>query len=48
MTGLSVDAGIYSTPTGQFIEYDSDELATEWERVRNLSQPAFAAELAPG
>jgi hypothetical protein len=29
MTGLSVAAGIYSTSTGQFIEYHSDELATE-------------------
>jgi ATP-dependent exoDNAse (exonuclease V) beta subunit len=37
MTGGSVDAGIYSTSTGQLIEYDPGELATEWERLRDLS-----------
>jgi len=35
MTGLNIAAGIYSTSTGQFIEYDSDELASEWERINN-------------
>jgi hypothetical protein len=46
MTGITVDAGIYSTSTGQFIEYDSDGLAIEWQRLRNLPRPELAAKLA--
>ena len=46
MTGASVDAGIYSTATGQFIGYDPDELAREWETLRTLSSDQFAAEIA--
>jgi ATP-dependent exoDNAse (exonuclease V) beta subunit len=37
MTGCTVAAGIYSTSTGQFIEYDFDELANEWERIVSLA-----------
>jgi len=36
MTRLPVGAGIYSTSTGQFILYDRDELAAEWDRLKNL------------
>ncbi len=36
MTGALVNAGIYSTSTGEFVVYGSDELAAEWERLRNL------------
>jgi ATP-dependent helicase/nuclease subunit A len=36
MTGLPVAAGIYSTSIGQFVEYDSDELAAQWEQVSHL------------
>jgi len=43
---FGVAAGIYSTSTGQFIDYDSDELAREWERLRNLTQLGLTAELA--
>jgi ATP-dependent exoDNAse (exonuclease V) beta subunit len=38
MTNQPVSAAIYSTATGQFIVYDSDELTREWERVRGLPQ----------
>ena len=41
MTGFTAAAGIYSTSTGQFIEYDSDELAREWEQVSRLSPDQF-------
>jgi ATP-dependent exoDNAse (exonuclease V) beta subunit len=36
MTGMTVDAEIYSTSTGQFVSYDRAELAVEWERLRKL------------
>jgi ATP-dependent exoDNAse (exonuclease V) beta subunit len=34
MTGAQVAAGIYSTSTGEFVVYDPDEPASEWERLR--------------
>jgi ATP-dependent helicase/nuclease subunit A len=46
MTGASVDAGIYSTSTGQFIGYDQDDLADEWERLRTLPPEKIAAKIA--
>ena len=46
MTGACVDAGIYSTSTGQFIGYDPDELAREWERLITLPPEKIAAEIA--
>ena len=36
MTKRPVSAGIYSTATGKLIEYSENELAAEWERLRNL------------
>jgi hypothetical protein len=45
MTKQPVSASIYSTATGQFIIYDPDELAREWERLRKLLQDDFAAEI---
>jgi hypothetical protein len=36
MTGMSVEARLYSSATGQFIAYEPDELASEWERLRTL------------
>jgi ATP-dependent helicase/nuclease subunit A len=38
MTGQPVSAAIYSTATGQFIFYDGEELAREWEQLRDLTQ----------
>ncbi len=35
LTGMSVDAGIYSTSTGRFLAYNNDELADEWTRLRS-------------
>ncbi|MEP7014801.1 MAG: UvrD-helicase domain-containing protein [Verrucomicrobiota bacterium] len=40
-----VEVGIYFTSTGQFVVYDADELAGEWERLRNLPQSDVAAEI---
>jgi ATP-dependent helicase/nuclease subunit A len=44
--GIGVDAGIYSTPTGEFIAYDPDELAREWERLKTLPPEKIATEIA--
>jgi ATP-dependent helicase/nuclease subunit A len=46
MTGLAVDAGIYSTSTGAFIGYNCDELAIEWERLSDLSGRELTREVA--
>lgn len=35
MTKQPVGAGIYSTSTGELIVYDEDELAEEWQRLKN-------------
>ncbi len=43
MTNQTVGAAIYSTATGQFIRYDRDQLAREWERVRDLPQGGLEA-----
>jgi ATP-dependent helicase/nuclease subunit A len=37
MTGALVDAGIYSTPTGEFVLYDRDELGDEWTQLCRLN-----------
>ena len=37
ITQLEVQAGIFATATGQFVPYNSDELETEWDRLRSLS-----------
>jgi ATP-dependent helicase/nuclease subunit A len=42
MTGALINAGIYSTSTGEFVVYGHDELVAEWERLRNLQRPDFA------
>ena len=36
MTGTPVAAQIYSTATGEFIAYDTAELESEWERLKQL------------
>lgn len=46
LTGQTVGAAIYSTVTGQFIIYNRDELAPEWERLRNLPLNQFNGEIA--
>ena len=37
MTGQAVEAGIFSTATGQFLLYDKAELTREWDRLERLS-----------
>jgi ATP-dependent helicase/nuclease subunit A len=46
MTKLPVSAGIYSTSTGQLLIYSENELAAEWERVKNLPVNDLANEIA--
>lgn len=46
MTGAQVKAGIYSTPTGRCIAYDSDELAAEWDRLKNLPSDFLEDQIA--
>jgi ATP-dependent exoDNAse (exonuclease V) beta subunit len=47
MTGMAVEAGIYSTSTGKFIAYDRAELAQEWQRLKNLSVKELADAVVP-
>src|SRR5437764_997093 len=46
ITNQPTSAGIYSTSTGQFVLYDGNELAAEWERLRNLPPDDLAGEIA--
>jgi hypothetical protein len=46
MTGMSVDAGIYSTSTGQSVIYERDEIAGEWKRLKSLPQGELTATIA--
>jgi len=45
MTGNDVTAAVYSTANGEFLRYESDELATEWERLQKLPATHLLAEL---
>jgi len=45
MTRQPVSAAIYSTATGQFVAYDPDELAREWERLSSLTEDELAGEI---
>jgi ATP-dependent exoDNAse (exonuclease V) beta subunit len=47
MTGTQVEAGIYSTSTGELVVYTAEELASEWERLRHLQPDKLTAEIAP-
>jgi ATP-dependent helicase/nuclease subunit A len=46
MTGTQVEAGIYSTSTGELVVYTAEELAREWEQLRHLQPDKLAAEIA--
>src|SRR6266576_2546631 len=46
MTKQPVSAGIYSTSTGQLLVYSENELAAEWERLKNLPANDLAGEIA--
>ncbi len=43
MTGMEVEAAIYSTPIAAFLLYPREELLPESERLRTLSPDQFAA-----
>ena len=46
ITGTQVEAGIYSTSTGELVVYTADELTAEWERLRTLPQQDLAVRIA--
>ncbi len=46
MTKRTVSAGIYSTATGELIVYNENQLAEEWERLRNLRIDDLGSEIA--
>jgi ATP-dependent helicase/nuclease subunit A len=46
LTNALVSTAIYSTATGQFIVYDRDQLAREWERLRDLPQAGLVAAIS--
>ena len=47
MTKLKGEARIYSTSTGQFVLYEEEELAQEWERLSRLAPEALPNEIPP-
>jgi ATP-dependent helicase/nuclease subunit A len=46
MTKRPVSAGIYSTAIGELIVYSENQLAEEWERLRNLRLDDLESEIA--
>ena len=46
MTKRPVSAGIYSTATGELIVYSENQLAEEWDRLRNLPLDDLGSEIA--
>jgi ATP-dependent helicase/nuclease subunit A len=45
MTGMQVEAAIYSTPAAAVSRYEEKELAREWARLKTLPPDTFAAEV---
>ena len=41
MTGMKVEAAIYSTPTAKLVIYGQDDLAREWARLKTLPLDQF-------
>ncbi len=48
MTGMHVEAAIYSTPTAAVLHYEERELAREWARLRALRPDELAVQVARG
>jgi len=46
ITNRPVSAGIFSTATGKLIVYNENQLANEWERLRNLPLDDLGSEIA--
>jgi ATP-dependent exoDNAse (exonuclease V) beta subunit len=46
MTKRPVSGGIFSTATGCFLPYRQNELAAEWQRLRNLAAGDLAGEIS--
>ena len=43
ITKYEVEAGIFATSTGEFLPYSTNELETEWERLRALPPDQFSS-----
>jgi ATP-dependent helicase/nuclease subunit A len=48
MTGMDVEAAIYSTATAAVLHYEEKELAREWTRLKALPPDELAAQVARG
>ena len=46
MTGMQLEAAIYSTPAAAVLRYKEKELAREWARLRTLPAEKIAAQIA--
>jgi hypothetical protein len=46
MTGMHVEAAIYSTATAAVLHYEEKELAREWARLKALPPDELAAQVA--
>ena len=45
ITGHEVSAALYSTANGEFVHYESEEMAAEWERLERLPPETLFGEL---
>lgn len=46
ITGLEVEAGLYSTAAGESVAYNADELEREWTRLQSLPPEQLAEEVS--
>ena len=46
MTGMQLEAAIYSTPAAAVVRYNEEELAREWARLRTLPAVQIGAQIA--
>jgi hypothetical protein len=47
ITGLNVQAGLFSTALGHFLLYSADELQMEWRRLEQLPPAELENEIGP-
>jgi ATP-dependent exoDNAse (exonuclease V) beta subunit len=48
ITGLEVEAGLFSTALGRLLLYSAEELQTEWHRLEQLPPARLDEEIRPG
>ena len=47
ITGLEVEAGLFSTALGRLLPYSKDELQNEWRRLEQLPPRRLENEIRP-